>query len=326
MKIIICLLFTILEVSELVSLCKANLQDQNLISPPSKWIREQLVVLRGGDRYDEGDDRHDEEDDRPRRKKPTSNMRRHPAQKPERSYRRQENPYSTRSSPPRRRDLSALNAAASVAKKTIDITSAAAWTTLKGSGKAAFYLAAPKHVERREVIGVWRLDQSIGDKLSTVCAANVELTLKGDVIVNYDDQTFVTPFLFRERNWPQSCTIEFEARAFQGPHDEKPVLMRYKGYLRRKLADSNVIKIVGDIYAVSKTGWRRGDGKRIGSFVARRRLIKKRRDIREEDDLEDDDGCMEEDFDDSLEDYEDEEGNYDEDGAEIDSYDEYDEY
>mmetsp|Transcript_2469 Transcript_2469/g.3639 ORF Transcript_2469/g.3639 Transcript_2469/m.3639 type:complete len:323 (+) Transcript_2469:146-1114(+) len=320
-KIIIYLLFTIFE----LSLCKANHQDRDHIVPPSKWIQEQLIVLRGGDRYDEENDRLSR-----RRNMPTSNTRRHRDQKPEKSYRRRENPYNSRPLLPRRRAPSALNAAASVAKKTVDITSAAAWTTLKGSGKAAFYLAAPKHVERREVVGVWRLDQSVGDKLSTVCAANVEFTPKGDVIVNYDDETFVTPFLFRERNWPQSCTIEFEARAFQGPHDERPVLMRYKGYFRRKLADSNVIKIVGDIYVVSKTGWRRGDGKRIGSFVARRRLIKTRKNIRDDEGLDHDNGASEEEFEDDFEDkmegYEDKEENYDEDEDEISNYDEYDDY
>ena len=311
-KVLIFCLFIIAE----LSLCKASRQDHSLILPPPKLIQQQVLVLRGGARYDDEDANHSR-----RRKMPPPNARKYPSKGPENPYQRRDNQYYNKRAPSSRRAPNALNTAASLAKKTIDVTSAAAWTTLKGSGKAAFYLAAPKHVERREMIGVWRLDQSVGDKFSTVCAANVEFTPKGDVMVKYDDQTFVTPFLFRERTWPQSCTVEFEARAFQGPHDEKPVLMRYKGYFRRKLADSNVIKIVGDIYAVSKTGWRRGDGKRIGSFVARRRLLKRRQNDDSATEEE-----FEEDFDSNMEDYsDDEEENYDvyDGGISDDEYDDY---
>jgi hypothetical protein len=126
----------------------------------------------------------------------------------------------------------------------------------------------------------------------------VEFTPRGEVVVKFEDEVFTTTYLFRERSWPQSCTIEFEARAFQGPNDEKPVLMRYKGYFRRKMADSSVIKIVGHIYLIQKKGLRRGDGRRIGSFVARRRLTKPRLRRPEEDDYEEEDDEFEEDFDD----------------------------
>ena len=62
---------------------------------------------------------------------------------------------------PRRRQQGPgmLGTAGKVAKKTVDLTTAATWTTLKGSGKAAFYLVSPKHVRRDEIFGVWRLDQ-----------------------------------------------------------------------------------------------------------------------------------------------------------------------
>lgn len=196
-----------------------------------------------------------------------------------------------------------FSAATKLAKTTADLTTAAAWTTLKGSGKAAMYLLSPKHVKRSEIYGVWRLDQSITTDTTTIrstsqrrrrgsdassssssfCAANVEFTSRGDVLVRFEGRTTVTPYLFRERNpyWPQSsATIEFEAKAFQGPHDSSPqVLFRYKGYFQRKLADPSVIKIVGHIYTVQKLGWRRGDGQKIGSFVARRRLKKGQRQV-----------------------------------------------
>jgi hypothetical protein len=225
-----------------------------------------------------------------------------------------------------------LTTAASLAKKTADLTSAAAWSTIKGSGKAAFYLVSPKHVPRQDIWGVWRLDQSIEDH--AVCAANVEFTPRGDVIVKFfgdDTKLFATQYLFRERNWPQSCTIEFEARAFQGPNDSSPVLMKYKGYFRRKLADPSVVKIVGHIYTVQKKGWRRGDGKKVGTFVARRRLTKKQRTTAVDDDEEsdydddwaddDDEALFEEDFDDDDND----EMDHEVDGNEFDDEEDFDE-
>jgi len=101
-------------------------------------------------------------------------------------------------------------------------------------------------------------------------------------VVKYKEEIYETTYLFRERSWPQSCTIEFEARAFQGPQDEEPVLMKFKGSFRRKMADSRVIKIVGNIYEVPQKGlWQKGrTGRKVGTFVARRRLTK--RETREE--------------------------------------------
>ena len=112
-------------------------------------------------------------------------------------------------------------------------------------------------------------------------------------MVKYKDEIYETTYLFRERSWPQSCSIEFQARAFQGPHDEEPVLMKFKGSFRRKMADSRVIKIVGNIYEVPQKGlWRKGrTGRKVGTFVARRRLTK--REAREEEFMEDE--CDEED-------------------------------
>ena len=151
------------------------------------------------------------------------------------------------------------------------------------------------------------------------CAANVELTPRGDVLVKYQDQIFETTYLFREKTWPKSCSIEFEARAFQGPNDEEPVTMKYKGVFRRKLANSQVIKIVGHIYELPRKGlWRGGrTGRKVGTFVARRRLAKRAESRQPEEDDEYDYEDDEEAFD--LEELDDDE--YDED---VDN--EYDEF
>ena len=144
------------------------------------------------------------------------------------------------------------------------------------------------------------------------CAANVEFTPRGDVIVKYGEQAFVTPFLFRERGWPQSCSIDFEARAFQGPNDEEPILVRYKGSFRRKIADSSIVKIVGTIYEVKRKGLWKGQPRKIGTFVARRRIMKRPASKEEEyDDLEEYDDEFEDDFDDDAEEEDVDEDNYD---------------
>lgn len=152
-----------------------------------------------------------------------------------------------------------------------------------------------------------------GDSVETPisCAANVEFTPRGDVLVKYEEEIFDTTYLFRERHWPRSCVIEFQARAFQGPNDDKPVAMVYKGYFRRKLADSRVIKMVGTIYEVPRKGmWQSGgQGRKVGTFVARRRLVKRQasREEEEEDDFDDaEEGFDEEDEDDEDDEYDEE--------------------
>lgn len=131
--------------------------------------------------------------------------------------------------------------------------------------------------------------------------------------MKYQDKTYETTYLFRERTWPRSCTIEFEARAFQGPHDEEPVLMRYKGFFRRKLVDSNVIKIVGYVYQVPRRGGRWGGGRKgrkVGTFVARRRIVKRGKREKEEEQHYDEE-YDEEDFDEDEDSEEDEYDSYD---------------
>ena len=202
-------------------------------------------------------------------------------------------------------------------QKSISLATSATMSTLKTGGKAAYYLTAPKYVSKKEICGIWRLDQTVG---SAACAANIEFTPRGDAITKYKGEEKVTGYLFQSRNWPMSCTIEFEADAFQGPGDEVPVRYYYKGSFRRKIADKNVIKIVGTIYEVKKGRFGRGNtrGMEIGSFVARRRIAvtKDRNRHMSQRSLE---GQEEDDRDDFEEGVYDEE--YDSDGYDSDGYD-----
>jgi len=78
-----------------------------------------------------------------------------------------------------------------------------------------------------------------------------------------------------ERSWPLSCTIEFDAFAFQGPNDKEPIRLFYKGTLRRKLLKSSIIQIRGKIYEEEELRWRfrrTVQLTQIGTFVGRRRV------------------------------------------------------
>ena len=274
-------------------------------------------IPRGGGRYDysDYDDSYDEYDPEasPRRRSP-------PPRRP--SQRRPSNgrppprpgpPPSRRRPPPRRPSPKpdALTQAKELTQKSLNLATSATMSTLKTGGKAAYYLTAPKFVSRKEVCGVWRLDQSIG---SSACAANVEFTPNGDAVTKYDGEESINGYLFQSRSWPRSCTIEFEAEAFQGPGDDVPVRYYYKGSFRRKVADKNVIKIVGKIYEVKKRfGRANGRGVEVGSFVARRRITAADRNRRN-------DGDNEEECDDEFYD----EYDSDDDYGPYDDYDPYD--
>jgi len=182
--------------------------------------------------------------------------------------------HSSRSSSFRSPMFAAQTAAKLVSKTAGVVTDAASVST-----RAAVGLASAKHVSIEEVGGVWRLDQQVGelpDGPFISCAANIEFNAQGDIFTTYNKQRIKEnePFHFVERSWPRYCTIEFEARAFQGPSNQTPVRMLYKGYFKRKIAKRSVIKMEGKIYAIKpKTGlWRKKEEVCVGTFTARKRL------------------------------------------------------
>lgn len=244
--------------------------------------------------------------------RPHSRMKKH-RPPPKRRVPRQP---ARRSKPP---GSEVLDKTKELAKKSVDLATTATVSSIKTSGKAAYYLTAPKFVQRKEIFGSWRLDQSVGD---SACAATIELTPRGDVITRYEGEESSTGYLFQSRKWPRSCTIEFEAAAFQGPSDDRPVRYYYRGSFRRKMADKNVIKITGKIYEVKVSRFGRGKsgpGEEVGSFVARRRISRK-----DGGDRDGGDGRKGEDenadvYDDNYDDFYDDDDDYYDD----DNYDEY---
>ena len=132
------------------------------------------------------------------------------------------------------------------------------------------------------VLGLWKMTQKVGGKLSgkgsapvVVCEATIELRGDGTVVTSYQGQEMYSQFIFKERAWPRSCSVEFEAYAFKGPYDRAPVNKYYKGYLRPKLTNNKIIIMEGKMYEVYGTYfWK--SRKEIGRFRAIKKISSSR--------------------------------------------------
>ena len=187
--------------------------------------------------------------------------------------------------PPPRQRRKRKSPIQSFAEQSLKLTTKTALGTVKQSGKAAYYLVKPKHVEKQELIGLWRLDQQVqrhaNDPVPIECSANIELTPTSVLVTiasenddDDDDQILKTPWKFKPARWPRAAKVEFVARAFSSSSTGRPKLFFYKGQVDRKLAARSIIKIKGKIYRIEKTGWRGKTVKHVavGTFVARRRM------------------------------------------------------
>ncbi|CAN0428318.1 unnamed protein product [Ectocarpus sp. 12 AP-2014] len=98
------------------------------------------------------------------------------------------------------------------------------------SMKAMVHALQPKSVGLGEILDTWKIEQVVGKPPGRVtkCAATVEFRRDGTVATSFDGRETVSDFTFRAHAWPRACTIEFEAKAFQGPWDEEPVWKVYK--------------------------------------------------------------------------------------------------
>jgi len=157
-------------------------------------------------------------------------------------------------------------------EKGIDLSSEAATFAVKmtkGSIKSAVDLVAAKHVTLRQICGKWRISQEIEVKkgIFVNCPATIEIKEDGTITTTFDDQEFKSEFIFKERAWPRKCTIQFNARAFQGPGDAEPRNMYYKGFFKRSLLNPNIVFIRGKVYRLSgKMFWKAQN--KCGKFKA----------------------------------------------------------
>jgi hypothetical protein len=206
-----------------------------------------------------------------------------------------------------------------MAAKSMKVTSQLAWGTVSQTGKVAYNLIKPKHIDPKELAGLWRLDQQIeerGDRtLASVATIRLD-PLKRCVLMELKGKTIKEPFVFQKTRLG-TCKTEFVAPAFLV--GDTPRLYGYRGTWQRKMADKKVIKLVGKIYAVKKAkfGKQRGRyqfvGPPIGTFVARRRISM------EEDDNDDDQYGDDAEYDDE---YDRDEKDEEEDDQDFEEYDE----
>jgi len=196
-----------------------------------------------------------------------------------------------------------------MAKQSVKVTSDAAWKTLAGSGKLAYSVLRPKHVDPAEVDGLWRLDQQItlpsqsqgrrprrngkddDDGRTIASVATIEFESKHRVVkiksIQDHTKTLIQPYRFYVTKLGYR-KMQFTARAFL-IGENKARMYGYKGTWERKMADRSVLKLVGKIYELKPT--RRGRpefGKQIGTFVARRRVRLNDDDLDDDDDFDDD--------------------------------------
>jgi hypothetical protein len=147
----------------------------------------------------------------------------------------------------------------------------------KYSVKGTVDLLAAKHVSLKQILGNWRLAQEVevGKGNIVHCPATIEFREDNIVVTHFEGEEYESEFVFKENAWPKACRISFEAKAFQGPGDNEPARMLYKGYFKRSLMKSDVIFIRGSMYKLSgKMFWK--SAKKCGKFKATLRRYKRR--------------------------------------------------
>ena len=178
-----------------------------------------------------------------------------------------------------------------MASDSFKLTSKVAWKTMTVPGKVAYQLLRPKYVDEKEVAGLWRIDQQVtgrGDRLIS-SVATVELDPRRHVVIVQQPadgagskKPWIEPYKFQKTRLG-SYKTEFVASAFLV--GSKTRRYGYRGTWQRKMADKQVLKLVGKIYELKKNRLSKGFtfGDPVGTFVARRRVQM------EEDDFDDDD-------------------------------------
>lgn len=159
-------------------------------------------------------------------------------------------------------------------KASLDIVSKLSTGLIKMSRKSLKYgfdLLAGKHASLDQIIGKWKLTQDVEIKPGVIysCPATFKLLRNGTIITSCNGKVYYTKYSFKERQWPQTCRIKFDAFAFQPPGEEEPINLLYSGYFKRSILNKKVLLIRGKVYQMTGKLWR--SRKRLGKFKASQR-------------------------------------------------------
>jgi len=184
-----------------------------------------------------------------------------------------------RGPPPRRRPTKPKTPPlwSRLASQSAKLSGQALSATARTSGKVAYNLMSPKHVEWRELVGLWRLDQWMNEEDRPI-QSSMELTIRKMVLVKQShthQKTLQVPCHFKPAAWPRSARLEYK-----NPTNG----LIYYCTVHRKLADKKVLKLRGKIY---EKRW--GRKVLVGTFIGRRRLKLLTDDGDEEEESDDDD-------------------------------------
>eukprot|EP00980_Cylindrotheca_fusiformis_P020085 scaffold7161_cov133-Cylindrotheca_fusiformis.AAC.8 len=186
-----------------------------------------------------------------------------------------------------------------MAEQSMQMGGKLAWNTIKQPGKLAYLLIRPKHVDLEETGGVWRMDQQVtmkGDR-QVASVASIEMNPRKRLVIlrqkpppppaavagedEIENDSIPKDIIIAEPYTFTKSRLGFYKTSFVAPAflvGDKPRLYGYKGTWQRKVANTQVIKLVGNIYNVKRQrfGRQKGkylfDGPSIGTFVARRRI------------------------------------------------------
>lgn len=137
--------------------------------------------------------------------------------------------------------------------------------------KYSFDLLAGKHATLDQIVGKWKLTQDVEIKPGIIysCPATFKLLLNGTIITSCNGKVYHTKYTFKERKWPQTCTIKFDAFAFQPPGEAEPINLLYSGFFKRSILNKKVLLMRGKVYQMAGKLWK--SKKRCGKFKASQR-------------------------------------------------------
>jgi hypothetical protein len=141
-------------------------------------------------------------------------------------------------------DAASSSSIHSVALSAAKSLSSASLQLVKSSIKNSVDVLSPKHVQRAEILGPWRIEQTIHDHIhdsEIIEAVTVQLFRNGTLSTRHNGITEHTEYSFISRKWPRFCTISFKAPLHIDRASGKPVNMLYSGHFLRPLFSNEVI-------------------------------------------------------------------------------------